>query len=36
MSAVQHVKSAVESGDEAEFTALMRRGADYVADVQAR
>jgi len=36
MSAVQQVRSAVERGDEAEFTALMRRGADYVADVQPR
>jgi len=36
MAAVQQVRSAVERGDEAEFTALMRRGADYLADVQPR
>lgn len=36
MSAVQRVTSAVQRGDEAEFTALMQRGADYVANVQPR
>jgi chorismate mutase/prephenate dehydrogenase len=36
MSAVQQLRSAVQRGDEGEFTALMQRGADYVANVQPR